>query len=336
MHTRPVDVHDDAQCARAHDIHVASRSFARPWHQASSLEESVIEWRHVDKAEPMEMWAAEDRGQVVGIATFWLPQQDNAWMVWLDIQVDPAARGRGAGTALMERVVQRAVEAGRTTLVTDTMVPADGPAEHAHRRFLEAQGFTVGNTEIIRHLHLPVPDGLLASLANDARPRYQDAYRLETHVNGAPEDQVPSLTAVMNQLAVDAPTGALEFEAESLDPSRYAEYLEVERKQGRTRLTTVAIHEETGDVVAYTDLILPVGAPTIAWQWGTLVHRDHRGHRLGMAVKVENLRRLQSIDPGRERVVTGNDDTNRWMVSINEQLGFQVVELCPSYQRKLG
>ena len=138
----------------------------------------------------------------------------------------------------------------------------------------------------------------------------------------------------MNQLAVDAPTGDIEFEAESLNPTRYQEYLDVQREQGRARLTTVAVHEATGQVVAYTDLVLPAGAPTIVWQWGTLVHRDHRGHRLGMAVKVENLRRLQADHPERERVVTGNDDTNSWMVSINEQLGFRVVELCPVYQRK--
>jgi hypothetical protein len=73
----------------------------------------------------------------------------------------------------------------------------------------------------------------------------------------------------------------------------------------------------------------------MAWQWGTLVHREHRGHRLGMAVKVENLRRLQADHPERRRVVTGNDDTNSWMVSINEDLGFRIVELCPAYQRHL-
>ena len=37
----------------------------------------------------------------------------------------------------------------------------------------------------------------------------------------------------MNQLAVDAPTGDIEFEEESLTPARYEEYLEVFRQQGR-------------------------------------------------------------------------------------------------------
>ena len=334
MRTHLVDVHDDVQCSRAYAVIVASKKFGRPWSRPPSLEESVLEWRHVDKAEPMEMWAAKEDGEVLGIASIWLPQEDNTSMVWFEVQVDPGHRRRGAGSALMQRLVERATEERRTRLVTDTLVPV-GSEGHPHRRYLEKHGFTLSNTEIMRHLALPVPEKLLTGLAEQVRPGYEGVYRLETHVDGVPEEQRASLTAVMNQLGVDAPTGDIEFEPETLDPARYAEHLELERDQGRTRLTTVAVHEQTGDVVAYTDLIVPAGAPDVVWQGGTLVHKDHRGHRLGMAVKVENLRRLRDDHPGRERIVTGNDDTNRWMVEINERLGFAVVELCPAYQRRL-
>ena len=224
----------------------------------------------------------------------------------------------------------------RTTLVGDAMVPAEESGAHPYRRFVEAHGFVLSNTEIARHLDLPVADDLLASLSEAARPHHEGFYRLETHVGCVPRRLQESLCAVMNQLGVDAPTGDIEFEAESLTPARYRAYADLELRQRRTRLTTVAVEEVSDDVVAYTDLVLPAGAPTVAWQWGTLVHKSHRGHRLGTAVKVENLRRLQGEDPGRERVVTCNDDTNRWMVDINERLGFRVVELCPAYQRKLA
>lgn len=336
VQTHPVDVHDDAQCARAHDILVASRSLGRPWHQPPSLEESVLEWRFDDRAEPMEMWAAADGDDVTGIALLWLPQDDNTSMMWCDIQVDPRHRCRGAGSALVERLVERAVAEGRTELVGDTMVPAEESDAHPHRRFAEANGFVLSNTEIARHLDLPVPGDLLASLSGAAGPHHEGPYRLETHMGRVPERLQGSLCAVMNQLGVDAPTGDIEFEAESLTPARYREYADLELLQRRTRLTTVAVEEASGDVVAYTDLVLPAGAPTVAWQWGTLVHKGHRGHRLGTAVKVENLRRLQSQHPSRERVVTCNDDTNSWMVDINERLGFRVVELCPAYQRRLA
>lgn len=339
MQTRRLDVRDDAACRRAYDVLVAATSLDRPWHLMPSFEECLVEWRHVDQAEPMEMWVAVDDDRdvprVVGSATLWLPRDDNTTQMWCEVVVDPPHQRRGAGTALVRRLVERAVAEGRTRLVTDVMVPVGADESHPYRRFAARNGFTLGNTEITRHLHLPVADALLDGLMERAGPAYRGAYRVETHANGVPEPLRASLCGVMNLLGVDAPSGELEFEAETLTPARYADYLEVEAQQGRTRLTTVAVHEASGDVVAYSDLILPAGAPTRVWQWGTMVARGHRGHRLGTAVKVENLRRLQRDHPERTLVATANDETNAFMVDINLALGFEVVELCPGYQRRL-
>ncbi|MEW1955626.1 GNAT family N-acetyltransferase [Terrabacter sp. NPDC080008] len=335
MEVTRIDLRDDDECARAYDVIVASRAHERPWFEPPSLAETLVEWRHVDEAEPMELWGARDGSELVGVATLWLPMTDNVTMTWADVQVAPGHRRRGAGTALVERLVARAREEGRATVLVEFHVPPDSDG-HGYRRFAERHGFVLGNIEVVRHLELPVAAALLDRHAAQARPRWDGAYRLETHVGGVPDHLVASLCDIMNQLAVDAPSGEIDFEEESLTPARYREYLDVEKAQARVRLTTVAVHEASGRVVAYTDLVLPAGAPGTAWQWGTLVQREHRGHRLGMALKVENLRRLQRDHPERRRVVTGNADTNSWMVSINEALGFRVVELCPAYQRSLA
>jgi hypothetical protein len=70
-------------------------------------------------------------------------------------------------------------------------------------------------------------------------------------------------------------------------------------------------------------------------QWGTIVHPDHRGHRLGMAVKARNLRALQEAYPDRSRVVTHNSEQNDHMLAINIAMGFEPVELSVEFQRKL-
>lgn len=333
MGTTLLDVHDEALSRSAYEAMMASRTADRPWYEPPSYDEIAVDWRHHDKAEPKVMWVAEEHGEVAGIGTLWLPMEDNTSLAWFDLHVRPESRRRGHGSALMAQIVDRSKESGRSQILTEFHVP-DEDARHPYRLFMERHGFSLSNTEVIRHLDLPVPPERLDRLDSGTRPRWEGRYRMETHVNGVPEALRPTLCEVMNQLVVDAPTGDIEFEPESVTPERYAEYLGVERDQGRVRLTTVAL-DESGDVVAYSDLVLPAGAPSTAWQWGTYVHREHRGNRLGMAVKLENLRRLEADHPERGRIVTGNDGTNSWMVSINEQLGFRVVELCPAYRRPL-
>jgi len=151
-------------------------------------------------------------------------------------------------------------------------------------------------------------------------------------VNDLPKQLIASYCALSNQLAVDAPTGSVDFEAESMTPEVWLERVAKDQEMGRTRLTTVAI-DEAGNVVAYTDLILPPAPSRDVWQWGTLVHRDHRGHRLGMAVKVRNLQKLDAAGHAdRVRVLTCNAETNRHMVDINVRLGFEAVEVCPMFE----
>lgn len=336
MQIRPVDVHDDAQCARAHEVVNAASSFERPHWALSSLPEHVAEWRHEDPAERHELWGAWRGEEMAGVALMWLPVTDNTAMTWVDVNVEPRRRRQGIGTALMDHLVARAREQARTTILAGAAYPLERLEDHPYRRFLEKNGFTLGNLEVARRLRLPLDEGFLAGLADEARVRYAGRYRLETHLDGVPKELQGSLCAVMNQLGVDAPTGEIDFEEESLTPERYRDYLDLERRQGRIRLTTVGVHRDSGEVVAYTDLILPSGSETHAWQWGTMVHREHRGHRLGLAVKVENLRRLQSEHPGRVDVQTGNAASNQWMLAINERLGFEVLELYPEFQRKLS
>ena len=55
-----------------------------------------------------------------------------------------------------------------------------------------------------------------------------------------------------------------------------------------------------------------------------------------MAVKVANLRELQHAYPERRTVGTGNDATNSYMVRINVELGFRVVELARMYRKVLS
>ena len=92
----------------------------------------------------------------------------------------------------------------------------------------------------------------------------------------------------------------------------------------------------TGTVVAYTNFGVNTEGSPRAYQWGTLVRREHRGHRLGLAVKVANLRLLQAARPDLGQVVTWNAEVNTHMIGVNEEMGFVPVERSGEVQKKLA
>ena len=66
--------------------------------------------------------------------------------------------------------------------------------------------------------------------------------------------------------------------------------------------------------------------PDWGYQGLTVLTRTHRGHRLGLLVKVAMLELLAGHEPRLERIVTGNADSNKYMIAINVELGFQVLD----------
>ncbi len=330
---RPLDVHDDADLEAAHRASNASKRDGRPWGKLWSLREMTVQVRTPSTSERLEPYVAEVDGTVAGLLLLWFPLLDNTGFTWVEIDVDPALRGRGAGGALVERAVERTRAEGRTTLLAEFSVPDDQRTDHPFVQFAERRGFAYANTEIRRILDLPVDAALLDRLASDAAPHH-DGYRVETHVGRLPDDLLPSYCDCWNQLAVDAPTGEVDFEEESLSPETYAEELERMQAQGRTLVHTVAV-APSGEVVAYNDLVVSADDPDEVMQWGTLGRREHRGHRLGMAVKVRGLQELDRVAPSAKRVQTCNAEQNAHMVGVNVELGFRKVEALLSYQRHL-
>ena len=125
----------------------------------------------------------------------------------------------------------------------------------------------------------------------------------------------------------EAPTGDADVEDENWTPERLRAKEERAATAGRRDVRTFALTRD-GEVAAMTELFVNVSMPHRGFQSGTLVVPAHRGHRLGLAVKVANQRALVDRFPELEWIITGNADVNAHMNAINDRLGFRVVERC--------
>ena len=119
-------------------------------------------------------------------------------------------------------------------------------------------------------------------------------------------------------------SGELVWQPTPVSAQEYQDEISLWQNQGRTAVESIAL-DPHGLVAAWTCLVVSADPRRPAQIEGTLVLAQHRGRRLGRAVKVASL--LAARDQGRTtRVRTSSDDQNVWMRAINNELGFVPVE----------
>jgi GNAT superfamily N-acetyltransferase len=332
MEIRALDVADDAAVRRFHQIlWRAEKEDGRPWNPMWTHDEFAAMVRKPTSERRMVSLAAYDDGEMVGTGFMMLSDLDNLDTAWTFVAVEPERRGRGIGQVVLDGLVAAAGPEGRTQLLGGAGVPFEERDSSPIVAWALAHGFTVANTEIQRDLELPVADDLLDEIEREVREK-SEGYDIRTYVGPLPDDVLASYADLSNLFMLEAPMGDVEVEAGRSTPESLREQDEAIVAMGRTRYSALAFKDDV--VVAHSDLATATGDEE-AHQWGTLVHPDHRGHRLGAAVKVANLRNLMERDPATKRVVTTNAETNAWMVAINERLGFQPVAVVPTFKRRL-
>lgn len=92
--------------------------------------------------------------------------------------------------------------------------------------------------------------------------------------------------------------------------------------RGMQQYTSVARCDATDELVGSTTLTRLATLPEHVDQWETIVLEAHRGHRLGMLLKIRNLRFAQREAAHLRLVDTVTADSNEWMRRVNSALGF--------------
>ena len=327
------DLRDEAELERFYRVWWAAEEHGRTDAPQMSKQELQSYFTSQIDTEVFEPYAGYIAEELVAVGFTVYSKLDNLEKAEVYVAVDPAHRQRGYGSELIETLVEKMRALGRTTILSDSWIPEGERDTHPHRAFATKHGFALANIEIRRLLTIPVPAEQIEAWADHAAARHGD-YELRIFDGPVDEELIPSLVDAMNQLGLEAPTGDIDFEARGVTPEIYLAREARNKESGKHLIRTLAVADD-GTVAGYTVLAVPLLERDIVYQYGTLVRRDHRGHRLGLGMKAANLRVLQAKHPDRRYIDTCNAETNGPMVAINEQLGFRPVEVMAHYQRIL-
>ncbi len=251
---------------------------------------------------------ARDGDALLGVAELELPLTENLDVGWAEVNVLPEHRRRGTGRLLWQAVVEEARAAGRARIGGEVSVaPVDGGPGML---FAVAVGAVEKHREDHLLLELPVPPAGV-----------DPAYDVVTWRGRCPDEHRAAYLEMRNQMNTDLPVGELDLEPTVLDDARLASSEERLTRSYDVRVAAARSRTD-GAFGGYSLLFVPHGAP-YAWQDDTLVMPDHRGHRLGAALKAVNYADL----PDDVRVVhTWTAPSNAAMHHTNTALGFRVVE----------
>ncbi|MGA2827283.1 MAG: GNAT family N-acetyltransferase [Streptosporangiaceae bacterium] len=267
-------------------------------------------------AEPHEAWLASVAGDAVGGYILELPDRENRDRAAVTAMVPPGRRRAGLGTGLLRHAAARARDAGRSTLTGFTR---DGSAGDG---FARAAGAVADLAEIVRKLDVgEIPSGLLAELRASTKAAAA-GYTLVNWAGHYPDaylDQVARLNEAMG----DAPRGPGE-EVQSWDAVRVRAADDRAVAQGLRHYSVAACDEVSGELAGLTELAVDQADPEWGHQEMTVVARAHRGHRLGLLLKVAMLELLAEREPQLKWIITGNAASNAHMIAVNDALGYRV------------
>jgi GNAT superfamily N-acetyltransferase len=334
MHIEQADP-ADAQTIRAcHEVLMAVLHIDEP-HGPWPTERPFGGWLAVGwGGDPREVWLARAAaggprgvvppeasgagGPVAGWYRLELPDLENLDRASLDLFVRPEDRRRGIGRALLRHAAGRARAHGRSVMTGATR---NGSAGEAFARAVNASPVLVDVQRMMETGKLEEAE--LARLRREAE-RAAAGYSLVSWTGPVPEElieQAADLYTALND-APHSPGSA----PSRWDAQRVRErFNDLQPRFGLRDYSVAARHDASGELAALTQVGVDPADPAWGSQMITAVVRKHRGHRLGLLVKIAMLDLLATAEPQVERIVTWNAEANKHMIAVNEALGYTIL-----------
>lgn len=330
MRIESFDAFTDTDSLRAcYRIQLAAFARDTPWLPRLSFSVFKGGWQGWGSEDPRQAWLArDDAGEVVGYYLLTLPEKENPTVGFCELTVTPERRRAGVGSQLLAHCADRAREAGRSRLHSNA--PDGSPGE----AFARGRGASGGIDEVMRAMQ--IDEGLparLSALRAQAQP-HAAGYEMLSWQAPTPEEHLGELAELQNIMG-DAPMDE-GFEPMAWDVDRVRKTEEAILAKGVRFYTVASRHGASGQLVALTSIAIDPDVPGWGFQQITSVRRTHRGHRLGLLVKVAMLDLLAEREPDLQHIFTGNAGANDHMIAINELLGYKVAAVLRSWELDLA
>jgi GNAT superfamily N-acetyltransferase len=293
-----------------------------------------------------QLFVARVDGRIVGRGTVSWSLADEPRVAWVVGEVLPGFRGRGIGSALFDHAEDLAKGAGRRLLQARAIHGAaegeriasptgfgEVPANDAGVRFMRKRGYRLEQVKRISFLDLPVSEAELSRHRRTAEHAAGPDYRVVHWIGRTPAGWIDDVAALRTRMSSDDPKGGLDTAEEIWDGTRVLAHEENRERAGRQDLTAAIEHLPSGQLVGFSELSVPRDHRRAARQGETIVLSEHRGHRLGMLLKVTNLQALAVAEPMTRLIYTFNAEENRHMLAVNESIGFRAVGYEAAWKR---
>jgi GNAT superfamily N-acetyltransferase len=276
------------------------------------------------------LYAAADDDAPVGVLAIEMPKHDNLQMMWVEITVHPDHRRQGHGTAIMNEVLRQAHEVGRSIIWAGTAEDDLGA-----QSFVEGFGFRYASHDARRRQRLAEVDYAEIDRLYTRALQAASDYRIERLAPPVSDDVLAELVEVTAAIN-DAPMGELTYEDGVFDTARLHDIETARQKRGDILYRVVARHRDTGDVGGHTQVVVNPLEPAWGHVGDTAVGRAHRGHRLGLLLKIDMMRWLAEEQPQLEVIETWNNVDNSFMINVNEAIGYRLSRVFNHYELKLN
>jgi GNAT superfamily N-acetyltransferase len=273
---------------------------------------------------------AIDGREMVGAGLLTRALKENLHSAMAFAWTRPDRTRQGIGRRIVSELELIARGDGRTTVQSEAYLPPGGSAAAEH--FATAMGYAVASRESIKELTLTdFADrrDVLAVEAGAARD-----YRIITFDTVCPDEHLGSFGRLLGMLMDEVPLGELDLEASEWSPERIRGAEQRQVDIGRHVHTAMAIAPD-GAVAGVSDVRIDDDDPVHGQVGITIVDPAHRGHRLGLALKLATHDLAAATYPELVVLDTSNAEVNTWMNAVNEALGYRTIETLLELQKKL-